>query len=331
MRVTDYEKLSADIAKPKVQQMVSKTNPNGHVMSKQFQNLMKYKASSPGFTWPATSHDSLFEEVSSFHFLLHGDHNKSGVAALSCLVGQPGAVIASHSQGRAVMILVVGCFSFMAWDLELAQEETDECALSFKLCREKGAISWHILEDLGDWVAVPIQPCLQHTFGPLCLQKCGDPMPLPLARIQEGLALTKAQCATVLQQLGGVLPSKNQKKEVFYRAVLGMFLAEGPDLEEALAKSVLKKVEEEDNHSGDEAYEELLEHVEAAENIGDQDIKAERQKLKQRKRQKAEKQAVQDLAKRKGKEEEEGEEEGEEKGEGEAEERVEANMWGNRY
>ena len=44
------------------------THPNNHKMAKAYQDVMKWKSSAPNFTWPSSSHLSLFGEAAALEF-----------------------------------------------------------------------------------------------------------------------------------------------------------------------------------------------------------------------------------------------------------------------
>ena len=60
LTVSDEQKAAASTSKHGMKNIRKATHPNSHAMQKKFQDVMKYKASSPGFTWPSSSHISLF-------------------------------------------------------------------------------------------------------------------------------------------------------------------------------------------------------------------------------------------------------------------------------
>ena len=59
LRVTPEQIAAASAGRGLGQKITQATHPSSHKMKKEFQNVMKYKASSPDFTWPSSSHTSL--------------------------------------------------------------------------------------------------------------------------------------------------------------------------------------------------------------------------------------------------------------------------------
>lgn len=58
--VTDEQKASASCGRNRVQSIQKATHPNSHQLNREYQSVMKHKGSGPNFTWPSTSHHSLF-------------------------------------------------------------------------------------------------------------------------------------------------------------------------------------------------------------------------------------------------------------------------------
>ena len=59
VKVSDEQKASAGKGRHSAANFTRATAPNSHKMKKAYQDVMKYKASSPNFTWPSSSHVSL--------------------------------------------------------------------------------------------------------------------------------------------------------------------------------------------------------------------------------------------------------------------------------
>lgn len=73
LKVSDEDKVFASGNRQGILKIRQATHPNSHKMKKHYQNVMKYKASSPGFTWPSSSHTSLFFGIctsSLFYFVV---------------------------------------------------------------------------------------------------------------------------------------------------------------------------------------------------------------------------------------------------------------------
>ena len=145
--VSNSEKAQSSADKSKAQKVVAITNPNSHTMSKEFQNLMQFKTRSSTFTRPSTSHESLFNEVASLQFLQEGQHDmkkeRFEVATLYCLVGKPGDILACRSLGRVMMVVAVGSYSFLGWEMQVVGEAAGP--LTFQACKEASAVQWHYM------------------------------------------------------------------------------------------------------------------------------------------------------------------------------------------
>ena len=118
----------------------------------------------------------------------------------------------------------------------------------------------------------------------MVLDQVAEPMQLLAARIDEGSSLTANQCKLVLSLYGvQYRSSRNQKKRDFYMAVLSIFLSSPEEQEKALEKSNLNQAQAQDSEEeADSEFEDLLQGVEEL-NLGDPDLRAEKEKLKQRK------------------------------------------------
>lgn len=289
LKVSEVTKARSSTVKKEFKRVVKTTHPSNHKMNKEYQQVMRYKASLPGFTWPSTSLDSLFNEVASLELLVHLGEKLSpatlGPATVTCLVGKAGDLVAHRDSGRLLMVVVVGQYSFLAWDLEVLGSN-DAGYVRAGFCRGGGAIQWHFLESLEEWLSVPSKPALANKFGPMVLDQVAEPMQLLAARIDEGLSLTVNQCKLVLS-LYGVQYRSSWKKRDFYMAVFSIFLSSPEEQEKALEKSNLNQAQAQDSEDeeADSEFEDLLQGVEEF-NLGDPDLKAEKEKLKQRKNKK---------------------------------------------
>ena len=246
---------------------------------------MRYKAASTGFNWPATSQDSLFNEVASLELLLSAGLSDFGNASLTCLVGKAGGFLAHKPTGSLAMVVGQGTFGFLGWHAEVVAGLEP---LTASLSCIPSAIEWHFLLDMDDWLSVPVEARLQNRFGPMVFEQVGEPMPLLVARIQEGLDLTVNQCKSILQHFHVSFDSK-MKKEGFFRAIISMFLDSEEEVEQALEKSNVKGTDEkgeDEAQSDDSDMPDLLGELEDAGNFGDPDIKAAKKKHPEEEKQK---------------------------------------------
>ena len=108
-------------------------------------------------------------------------------------------------------------------------------------------------------------------------------MSLPLARVKQGLTMTVKECKEVLAACDIKLPGQPSKAEV-YKAVVGQFITDPAEAQEALAKTNVNMDEQNDEADSELAdYQDLLDLVEEdAENRGDPDIKAEQKKVQKK-------------------------------------------------
>eukprot|EP00438_Fugacium_kawagutii_P012197 Skav225480 [mRNA] locus=scaffold3604:370079:372376:- [translate_table: standard] len=290
LQVDDMSKVKATVGKDGVRPVIRTTNPNSHKMSKRYQEVMKYKASMPGFTWPSTSQDSLFQEVATLELLVHlgqdFSEDKLGHTAITCLMGQGGDIVAHRQSSRLLLVVAVAQFSFLAWDAEvLTVPDTDPDALTIGLCMSPTAIQWHFLESLDDWLFIPSKLGCLHRYGPLVFKQVGQPCDLLAARVQAGLALTIKQCQAVLTHYGISFRSQMRKRD-YYMAIFDLFLTTDEEKASALEKSNINQSQTEgDQEEVDSDYEDILEQVEDF-NMGDPDLKAEKARLKKNKQQK---------------------------------------------
>lgn len=284
LQVDDSVKASATFAKNDALQIVKATHPNSHFMQNKFQEVMKYGASRPGFSWATSSHFSLFNEAACLELLLADgclDLLRTGQLAsapITCIIGSPGSVVASKSADVVLMVLAVGTLNFLAWEMQVVSRDDDDF-VCLQLCRGAASTSWHSVTDLQDWLAIPYVPKLHNRFGPLVFQQSSAPLALPEARVVEGLSLTVAQCNIVLKHYD-IQPAKSKRKAELYMQIIELFVDSEEERKLALERSDLKGKPEPEEDGDLSELEDLLDHVEEAGNIADPDIKAERQKIK---------------------------------------------------
>ena len=223
VKVTDLEKAQA--GRGKLLPVLRSTNTNSLPMRKQYQELMKYKSTHSSFQWPSTSQDSLFNEVASMECLLSfGDRLAPGSPELescntACLVGKPGGLLAFQPTGQLIVVVAVGIFAFFGWVAEVTERTPD--GIIAQLCRQKSALDWFFVSDVGDWLYIPAQMAFLNKFGPVGWQQCGEPVELLEARVQEGLSLTIKQCQLVLNHYKVQYGSQDRKRHLI--AIFSLF------------------------------------------------------------------------------------------------------------
>lgn len=123
-RKVDHVSISElDLALAKAQDLpkvVPLTHPNSHKMKKEFQLMMHAKSGS--HWWPSTSAMSQFEEAMSFEFLMNTEVTPQ-THQLSCLVGDPGSVLADREEGLAYLVLAKAQSGCTVWVLDFFSEE----------------------------------------------------------------------------------------------------------------------------------------------------------------------------------------------------------------
>ena len=288
LKVSDMDKARSGASKRHLGSVVKSTHPNSHQMSKEFQEVMRYKASMPGFTWPSTSQDSLFNEVGSLELLLQLGAGTSpetlGPPTVTCLIGQPGDLVANRVASVLLVVVAVGQHAFLGWEAQVLPGNGDDF-MQAAMCTSPAALQWHFMLNLDDWICVPSKHVCLNRYGPLVFEKTGAPIPLLLARIQAGLQLTIRQCQAVLKHYKVTTTSQMRKRDYFW-AIFGIFLTTDQEKDSAMERSGIEKA---DTGDGDDAqqeldsdYEELLEQLEEV-NMGDADLKSEKAKVKKMK------------------------------------------------
>ena len=279
--VSDMEKASASIRA--IPPFGPYTHPNSHKLKKCFQEVMKQKSGQ--HYWPATTPQSLFNEVISFEWLVE-QHPKTTdtsmtAANLSCLVGKAGSIVAKRD-GQAFLVLHEGNCGFLGWVLKASSAAQGypcfECSVHLS------AIQFQHVTDMDQWVDVPWEPQCKDMFGPLVFRQNAPARKLIMARLQEGLALTIAQVNMVLA-LHGVAPKRSRANA--YTALIEIFIQGEQQRKDFFDKSNAYQPEEEEKEEEDEGYQELLDALDEAdaENRGDPDLKAEKSRLKKKKAQ----------------------------------------------
>ena len=260
------------------------THPNSHRMKSEFQHLMQAKSGS--HWWPSTSAVSQFEEAMSFEFLMKHQVTPQ-THQLSCLVGEPGSVLADQVDGNAFLVLAKTTSGFTAWVLEIYSEvsETNPEVEDFffkVVVDQKSALQLRHITSLDGYLEVPVEPVLEHENGALVLKKISEPVPLPKARVQQGLDLTVKDTKAVLAAYGITLPGA-PSKESLYLKLMEIFAGSEAEKAEFLARSSLQSKEDEDGASD---FEDLLDLIEEdLENRNDPDVKQEKAKVKRKKMQ----------------------------------------------
>ena len=253
-------------------------------MRKEFQDLMKTKSKS--HNWPSTTQLMEFNQVTATEWFLHYWPRRhlipGGPSAswFSCLVGRPGEVVACKSTSKLLLVLAVGKFAFVAWDLQpVPGVRWNNDFRQFQPVRGY-ALNFHWVTDFSDWLSVPVKPTLLAEHGPLILEQTEAAMDLPLRRIQTGLNLTCEQCRGLLTSLG-VTFKKNQSRASLRNMLLDALLESDSEKERARQVMAAALIPPEQDDSSD--YEDLIEHLEENENLGDPDLKREKKRLREKK------------------------------------------------
>lgn len=315
--VSDYAKASASAGKDGGKKVVETTHPNKHKMAKAFQNVMKWKGSSPNFTWPSSSHSTLFGEGAALEFCLStglnaGQHVLDS-ATMVCLVGAPGSLLASNKESCVVMVVAVSTFNFLGWTAHVTGEV--DGFNQVQLCHGPQALQWFYIEDLDEWLSIPAKPVLQNRYGPLVLLQTGQPLPLLHARILQGLALTNKQAETVLKHYQQ--KPQGKAKKALYMQLFELFLESPEEMEEALKRSNCNVKEAEEESVGDLSdYQDLLDFVEEAGNLGDPELKQEKTKVLDKKFKRAKAKALKELDEKNAEKKKRGRKKGKGKGKG---------------
>ena len=264
------------------------THPNSHGMQKCFQEVMKHKNQAENHG-PATSQESLCAEVVAFEYFLkvwpscRNDpcmvEDKINQAQLACLV-KAGTLLACRDTGRVLLALCISKWGIVAWNLEVVgHDAADEPCFAGQFTAS--SISFEFVTDVEAWVEIPFKSRLVNAYGPVVFQKVAPPIPLLLARVQEGLTLTVHQCKLILAHFQAKFPA-DKKRAAFYAAVIGLCLDSQEEIDNAMKKS---KEEFEDDKSACSDltdYEDLVALLEENQNVGDPDLKAEKEKLKRK-------------------------------------------------
>ena len=255
------------------------TNPNSHKLKKEFQKIMQEKSGQ--HWWPATTPQSLFNEVCSFEWLFHqqpkAKANMSS-ADLSCLVGKAGSLVA-HRNGHPFLVLHAGNCGFVGWILK-AIPSTHQFP-AFECSTQLSSIQMQHIFDMQDWVDVPWTPESKESFGPVVFQQNAPARKLIMARLEEGLSLTVAQVNMVLA-LHSITPKRSRLDA--YSALIALFIESEEQRKHALDRSIATVPQDEEQEEENEGYQELLDALdESGENKNDPDLKQEREKVKRRK------------------------------------------------
>ena len=253
-------------------------------MKKDFHMLMKAKGKD--HSWPSTTQVGAFNEWGATHWLFHCLQQSTpdcNAAWKTSLIGAAGQVVACSETSRLLLVLAVSSWTFITWELEIWPASDGKL---FVPARNFSLDFCHVVQ-LESWLSIPCCPCLLSTRGPLGLQQCGEPQPLLLARIDEGLNLSVTQAKDLLAELG-VSYKQARSRAALHDLLLDFYLETDAAKDAARKKmsSALLKHLAEDGDDSDSDYENLLEHLDQEGLHGDPDIKAEKEKLAARKKKK---------------------------------------------
>ena len=241
---------------------------SSEVLKREFQTLMRRKTKE--HWWPATTQNSEFNQITSSHWFFEYWPNKhlfasgANTAWLSTLAGAPGQAVAEEKHGRIFLILAVGAYGFVGWQLEFV----GKAATGFSVFRPVQDMSINFLHvtDLDDWVSVPVKPCLADTHGPVQLEQTSAAMDLATARMQEGINLTCQQAKDLLKLLG-VQFRGNMSRASLLGLLLDYFLDTEAEKNAARAKMKLAAIAVDDEEL-DSDYEELIGALQDSGNAG---------------------------------------------------------------
>ena len=155
------------------------TNPNSHVMQREFQQMMNHKSGQ--HWWPSTTSASQFEEVAALELLVQSKFTGAKFH-LNCLAGKPGSVIASQSLSVVCIVLSKASSGILTWELEpMAGKDPT----TYRCIPKDTALQFHHIVDLEDWLDIPVKPVLLNQHGSLVLEKLAHQchLQLPESRV----------------------------------------------------------------------------------------------------------------------------------------------------
>ena len=201
----------------------------GHKLPKEMQRMMVPK--SPAHTWPSPAPASLFVSAAStaWLFAFYGSAEDDamrtqgvGAAWLSCLASA-GCLVAQKSTSRLVKVMASAEWAFLGIDVLV---EVDLFGNRSYVCaRSRGAVQWHHVFDLDDWLVLQVEPCLLNQQGPLGWKTLAEPLPLECLCCLDGAALTFLQLKKLIRYFGGTIRGNPSKKSLQIQ-IIEMLLGE---------------------------------------------------------------------------------------------------------
>ena len=173
-------------------------DPKSHKLDQGLQRMMRKRLGNNFFPSPAPA--TLFHSLAATEWAfayLRGEHPNALFhdAWVSCIAGRPGSLLAHLPTSS--LVKVVGCaeFGILVWHMGVSSEST------FFMRPDRFQLQWMHITDMDAWVYVPCQPFV--TTG-MTIQwvKSGNPVPLPVALVQNGISITVAQIKRLMDKLG---------------------------------------------------------------------------------------------------------------------------------
>ncbi len=285
LKVSDEDKVFASASRQGVIKIRQATHPNSLKVKKQYQNVMKYKASSPGFTWPSSSHASLFLALrQQFVFILcccvslawelklflcgspswpiTGGLRFGEAAAFEMLLGLGPSMNPEEFEGPSIICLVgkpgcfVACRETSSVLMVVAQAANNFLAWGAGVVGQNGdgllQFELHPAESFSWRTIKGLQGWLALPTIPILKNRFG---PMIFQQASEAIDLLQARiseglCLTNKQceavlQHYGQKPTSKKKKDL-YMQIFALFLETEEEQQEALKKSSWEGKDEED-------------------------------------------------------------------------------------
>ena len=173
--------------------MKKRLDPRSHKLDKGMQRMMRRRQGNNFFPSPAPA--SLFPSLAATEWAWAYFRNQHAGAFedawVSCIAGRPGDVLAHLPTSS--LVKVVGCaeYGVLTWHMGVSSNTT------YFMSPNRSYLQWMHITKLDEWVHVPTKPVVTEN----CIiewMRVGQPVPLPMALVQEGVELNVAQLKKLL-------------------------------------------------------------------------------------------------------------------------------------
>ena len=182
--------------------VVDSMNPRSHKLGDGLQRMMRKRQGDNW--WPSPAPSSLFPSVAATEWCLSymdDEHPGSSIgdAWVSCIGGKCGDLVAHQPTGSLLKVVGAAEFGILTWHMDVSSNST------YFMRPNRMLLQWMHITDLKHWLHVPAKPFLSDA-GIIEWALDGQPVPLAVAMVKNGISLNVAQMRKLLQLLQVPIP-----------------------------------------------------------------------------------------------------------------------------